>query len=159
MVLESSLQNQSYAGRLLPSALHVEPMLSDLPLVTESIVQLTVQPEDNGHRLVCRAENLVPQSALEGTFPLEVACKCDQCQMQASKPASQAQHCFICTLALTLCLIREILLCKLENNDHCPAMSFSPSVHSRPLSLHFAYSLTYLLAFCTESPPDWLKSS
>ena len=48
----------------------------DLPLVTESMIQLMLQPEDNKRRLVCRAENpVLRQSALEGTLTLNVACK------------------------------------------------------------------------------------
>ena len=55
----------------------VAESLDDLPLITESMVQLTVQPEDNGHQIVCQAWNdQLPKSVpLEGMLLLNVTCK------------------------------------------------------------------------------------
>lgn len=48
----------------------------DLPLVTQSMVHLVLQPEDHGHNIVCSANNkLLQHGTLQGSFKLNVTCK------------------------------------------------------------------------------------
>lgn len=75
-IVRLEAQVEGYEGHVPLTEAEVKGRPWDLPLVTESTVHLALQPEDNGHQLVCRAENgLLRRSALEGSLRLNVACK------------------------------------------------------------------------------------